>query len=142
MRHLNISLDMSRKIVAGLTLILAIPYLILVISYAIGLFVAYAIQNESCPMGFLVLPLFVFPAIFVFWLRSYIGFQFFRNIFSSNKFIKYLIVLCGVEVIFWSWQYLLSRPASVILLYQAILVLSYVSITYLYLRRKKSASQL
>jgi tetratricopeptide (TPR) repeat protein len=138
MKHLNSSHDPIKKLLGGLTLILAIPYLILIALYSIGLFIAYAIQKESCPMGFLLLPQSVFPALFIFWLRCYIGLHFIRNAFSLNRFVRYAILLFGVETVFWSWQYLLSRPTYIILSYQAILILSYILIAVIYIRSKKN----
>lgn len=127
-----------KKVLGSMTFILAVPYLILIVLYSIGLYAAYVIQKESCPMGFLLLPQVVFPALFICWLRFYIGYHFIRNAFNLYRFIRYTLLLFLVESIFWSWQFLLSQPTYIILSFELILILSYIFIAVTYIRNKKN----
>ncbi|MEW5759122.1 MAG: hypothetical protein AB1755_06655 [Candidatus Omnitrophota bacterium] len=128
--------DKLRKKLGVFTILLATPYVGLIIYYIISLFIAYGIQKEECPMGFIVLPYFIYPAIFISWLRFYLGSKFIKNYFNFRNFIRYTVWLLIIESMFWTWQYFKLLHLKLVLIYLPIFLLINCYILKTYFSRK------
>lgn len=99
--HIDVISSQIKKRFGLLTVISSISYFILSVSYLVALIVAYAVQKENCTIGLLLLPLVVWPSLFIFLLKFYAGFQFAKNKYGFKKFTKYVILFFVIEILYF-----------------------------------------
>jgi hypothetical protein len=134
----DIMIKQIKKRLGLLTLISSILYLAISVYYTCALIIANYVQKEKCPMGLLLLPIVVWPSLFIFLFKFYAGFQFLKNKYDFKKFIKYLILFFVTELSFFIIAY--TTKALNVYWYAAIALLNifYFLYTFLFFYYKKN----